>query len=294
MKWKDALKGREPVIYARVSTKEQKGTLKTQVAGITKWLTSNKITRKPVIFQEQISGTTKEPTKWLEAVEYATSKPNKTFLIVRDFQRISRNWRYGGKNMIDLYENEIPVVSVIRNTMSATNDNPTDDDWLIGLYMALGAQEVDQLKKRTKKGLAEARDAGILKGTNKDFYSKEVLNPYRELLRYLEAGMGQSEASRKLGRSSSWFRKNRDFYALVRERGGEKLLMSWLDLSDKIRKIEQDLRFGKTKVEAAKIKAVRRKTSGFVQEPYNFPIPTDEMLSEYIENFEEYQPKRTK
>lgn len=294
MKWKDELKGREPVIYARVSTKEQKGTLKTQVAGITKWLADNKITRKPVIFQEQISGTTKEPAKWLEAVEYAISKPNKTFLIVRDFQRISRNWRYGGKNMIDLYENEIPVISVIRNTMSATDKNPTDDDWLIGLYMALGAQEVDQLKKRTKKGLAEARNQGILKGTNKDFYSKEILNPYRELVRLLEAGVGQTEGATKTGRSSSWWRKNRDFLNMVRMRGGDKLLETWLDVSDKIRKIEQDLRFGKTKVEKDKIRAVRRKTSGFVQEPFNFPIPTDEMLSEYLENYKDYLPKRTK
>lgn len=293
--FKKALKGREPVIYVRVSTKEQAGTLKTQIETVEKWLKANGITRKPKVFKEQTSGTNPNPPELLNAIEYATSKPGKSFLAVRDFQRISRNWRYGGKNLIPLFENDVPVVSAIKNQMSSTKQAVEDADWLIGLFMALGAQEVDQLKKRTEAGTAAAREKGVLRGTNKDFYPKEALNPYRELKRLLEAGIGQNEASRRLGRSTAWFRKNRDFFRKVQEvKDGAKLLNSWLDLSDKIRTIEQDLRFGKTKEEQQKIRAVRRMTSGFVQEPMNFPIPTDEMLEEYLTNFKEYQPKRTK
>lgn len=293
--FKKALKGREPVIYVRVSTKEQAGTLKTQIETVEKWLKTNGLTRKAKVFKEQTSGTNPNPPELLKAIEYATSKPGKSFLAVRDFQRISRNWRYGGKNLIPLFENDVPVVSAIKNQMSSTKQAVEDADWLIGLFMALGAQEVDQLKKRTEAGTAAAREKGVLRGTNKDFYPKEALNPYRELKRLLEAGIGQNEASRRLGRSTAWFRKNRDFFRKVKEgKDGARLLNSWLDLSDKIRTIEQDLRFGKTKEEQQKIRAVRRMTSGFVQEPFNFPIPTDEMLEEYMTNFKEYQPKRTK
>lgn len=46
MKWAELLKGRQPVIYARVSTKEQKKTLTAQANGIKKWLKENKITRE--------------------------------------------------------------------------------------------------------------------------------------------------------------------------------------------------------------------------------------------------------
>lgn len=294
MTFKDALKGREPVIYVRVSTKEQKGTLPKQIATIEAWLKANKITRKPKVFKEQTSGTNPNPPELLKAIEYCISKPGKTFLIVRDFQRISRNWRYGGKNLIPLFENDVPVVSALKNQMSSTTTSIQDEDWLIGLFMALGAQEVDQVKKRTEAGVAAAAEKGVLRGTNKDFFPKEALNPYRELKRLLEAGVGQTEASRRLGRSTSWFRKNRDFFRLITERGGDSLLETWLDLSDKIRRIENEQRGGKTKEEAKKLKAVRRMTSGFVQEPFNFPIPTDEMLEEYLTNFKEYQPKRTK
>ena len=58
LSFKTTLKGREPVLYVRASTKEQKGTLKTQEETLLKWLKAQGITRKPKVFSEQISGTT--------------------------------------------------------------------------------------------------------------------------------------------------------------------------------------------------------------------------------------------
>ena len=87
MTFKAELKGREPVLYARVSTKDQRKTLKTQIAVLEKWLKDNGITRKPKIFQEQVSGTSSEPPQLLKAIEYCVARPSKTFLLVRDFQR---------------------------------------------------------------------------------------------------------------------------------------------------------------------------------------------------------------
>ena len=235
-----------------------------------------------------------QPPELMKAIAYCSERPSKTFLLVRDFQRISRNWRYGGGNMIPLFESDTPVVSALKNQVSSTAETIRDEDWLIGLFMAVGAQEVDQVKKRTESGIAKAREAGVLRGTNKEFYSEEPLNPYRELLRLLEAGIGQNEGSRRMGRSTAWWRKNRDFLAEVRERGGDKLLNQWLDTSDRIREIEQRFNFGRKAEEKKILRAVRRMTSGFVQEPFNFPQPTEEDLTEYITNFKQYQPKRTK
>lgn len=292
MTFKQALKGREPYLYVRASTKDQKGTLKNQLESLKNWLKANGITRKPKVFQEIVSGTSIDPPELLKAIAGATEKPGKAFLLVRDFQRISRNWRYGGRNMIDLYENDIPVVSAIKNTMSATKVSPTDDDWVVGLYFALGAQEVDLLKKRTAEGTAVSEAKGVFSGSPPNLFPEEALNPYRELVRLLEAGVGQNEASRRLSKSTAWFRKRRDFLGEVRMRGGDKLLGEYLTVTDKIRDIQQKL--GKGADDRKRLRAVNRMTSGFLQRPTEFPAPTDEELKEYITNFKLYQPSRKK
>lgn len=292
MTFKQALKGREPILYARVSTREQKNTLKAQLAAGEAWLKEQGITRKFKVFSEQTSGTNPAPPVLLDAIEYATQKPGKAFLIVRDFQRISRNWRYGAKNMVPLFESDIPVVSVLKNSMSSTIMNPQDDDWLIAVFMGIGAQEVDQIKKRTLAGVAASAAAGIVAGTTLQFYEEEALNPYRELHRLLRAGVGQSEASRRLGKSTSWFRKRRDFFDEIQRRGGDELVEDWLDMTDKIRTIFQSL--DKKGDGAKQRKAVARMTSGFMKRPFDFEKPTNAQLRNYVKNFKQFKPKRTK
>ena len=292
MSFKQELKGRQPVLYARVSTEEQKKTLSNQVDILEKWLKDAGITRKPKVFKEQVSGTVALPPMLGTAIAYCAERPGKTFLLVRDYQRISRNWRYGGQNMIPLFESDTPVVSALKNQVSSTAKTIRDEDWLIGLFMAVGAQEVDQLKKRTAAGTAAAQRAGIFSGSPPNLFPEEALNPYRELVRLLAAGVGQSEASRRLSKSTSWFRKRRDFLAKVRERGGDELVEQWLDTTDRIRAIQQGL--GKSAEDKKRQRAVLRMTSGFLQEPFNFPVPTDADLNEYFTNFKEYQPKRKK
>lgn len=293
MTFKTTLKGREPVLYIRVSTKEQKGTLNAQEAFLEKWLTDNGISRKTKVFKEQVSGTTMQPPELLKAIAYCASKPGKTFLLVRDFQRISRNWRYGGANMIPLYESDTPVVSALKNQLSSTNASIADEDWLIGLFMAIGAQEVDQLKKRTAAGTAAARKTGVIPGTTLDFYLSDSLNPYRELLRLLKAGVGQSDSSRRLDKSTSWFRKRRDFFSLVRERGGDKLVEDWLLTTDRMRDRLATLNL-KNKDDKKRERALKRMTSGFLKFPWEFDQPTEAELDDYMMNFKQYQPKRTK
>jgi len=305
MTFKQALKGRTPVIYARVSTGDQTGTLPTQIDAVKGWLKREKIPGSRIkTFKEQVSGTATNPPEFTKAVMFVLANPEKYFLIVRDWQRISRNWRFGGKLMADLYEANIPVVSTIQNQISGTIDNPTDDDWLIGLYMSIGAQEVDQTKRRIKTGITASKKKGILSGQPKLVYPDEELNPYRELDRLLKAGIGQSEGARRLNKSTSWFRKNRDFFRETRERGGDELLEKWMKLIDYYRALEQEhgsaqgrTTQGRTGAKRfisgnPRVLAVRRMTGGFVQQPWNYDEPTVEEMEEYFNNFKQYQKIR--
>ena len=292
MSMKSELAGRQPVLVSRVSTEEQKKTLKAQVSTLEKWLKDNGITRKPKIFAAQETGTSTLPQVLEDAIAYCVERPGKTFLLVRDFQRVARNWRYGGRNMIPLYESDTPVVSALRNQVSSTVNTQRPDDWLIGLFLSIGAQEVDQIKARTAAGVAASREQGILPGATLDFYLADALNPYRELLRLLQAGIGQTETSRRLDKSTSWFRKRRDFFSLVRERGGDALVEEWLLTTDRMR--ERLGALGRSKEDAKKAKALKRMTSGFLKEPYNFTMPSEERLDEILDNYKLYQPKRTK
>ena len=157
MSFKDDLKGREPVIYLRVSTKAQRSTLKAQRKTCEDWLKQQGITRKVRVYEEIIPGTAEDPPELLNAVGYCASKPGKCFLLVRDYQRISRNWRFGGMNLVPLFNADIPVVSVLRNQVSGTAKTTREGDWLIGLLMAIGAQESDQIKARTEAGTIVAQ-----------------------------------------------------------------------------------------------------------------------------------------
>ena len=80
MTFKEELKGRQPVLYARVSTEEQKKTLSNQVDILEKWLKDAGITRKPKVFKEQVSGTVALPPMLGDAIAYCAERPGKTFL----------------------------------------------------------------------------------------------------------------------------------------------------------------------------------------------------------------------
>ena len=292
---KKSLGIRQIVIWIRVSTLEQKGTLKAQLEFVKKALKAYGFTDAEIarakVFGGQFSGTIISD-EWNACVAYCLEQTVPTALFTRDFQRLSRNWRLGGAMMIPLFDANVPIISVLKNQVSSTADTIQDNDWLIGLLMAVGAQEVDQLKKRTAAGVQAARKEGILPGTTLDFYIQDELNPYRELKRLLKAGVRQTDASRRLNKSTSWFRKRRDFFSLLSERGGDELVEQWLTATDMIRGRLATL--GKGKEDGLRKKAMLRMTSGFMKEPYNFDPFTEEDLDEYLTNYKKYRPKRSK
>jgi hypothetical protein len=88
---KDALKGRKVFIYSRVSTEEQKGTLKTQTKAIERGLANLGFKGKAEVFEEQESGTKIDRPVLQELIKKAMSSKRPAVIVVRDIQRFSRD-----------------------------------------------------------------------------------------------------------------------------------------------------------------------------------------------------------
>ena len=300
---KEAFKGAKVLSYQRVSTTKQEGTLPTQERVNKESLKKEGFTGKPEMFSEQASGTKLDRGQLLAMITRALAlkkSGKKVVIALRDFQRFSRNAYDIGilyKNTPSLEEslwyNDIPLVSLSENIVTGTraNANPTGD--LMGpLLVVIGGQEVAIRTDQTQKGVGRARDEGIIAGVGINLYPNERLNPYRELLRMLQAGITQTEASRRLGRSASWAKDNK-FRLQDIALQGETALADWLEVTDIIREYEQEngTRVGPTATK--RMKAIGRKTSGYLKFPDKFDVPTKEDIQFYYDNFKDFQPKRT-
>ena len=300
---KEAFKGAKVLAYQRVSTTKQEGTLPTQERVNKESLKKEGFTGKPEMFSEQASGTKLDREQLLAMIARAIElkkSGKKVVIALRDFQRFRRNAYDIGilyKNTPSLEEslwfNDIPLVSLSENIVTGTraNANPTGD--LMGpLLVVIGGQEVAIRTDQTQKGVGRARDEGIIAGVGINLYPEERLNPYRELLRMLQAGITQSEASRRLGRSASWSKDNRRRMEAIAITG-ETALADWLNVTDIVREYEQEngTRVGPNATK--RMKAVGRKTSGYLKFPDKFDVPTKEDIQFYFDNFKDFQPKRT-
>ena len=300
---REALKGAKVLAYQRVSTTKQEGTLPTQERIVKDALKKAGFSGIPELFSEKASGTKLDRKQLLAMIKRALelkAKGKNVVIALRDFQRFSRNPYDIGilyKNTPSLEEslwfNDIPLVSLTENIVTGTKSKPNPNGDLMGpLLVTIGGQEVSIRTTQTKKGVGQARDEGIIAGVGINLYPKEVLNPYRELLRMLRAGITQTEASRRLGRSKSWSKDNRRRMEAIAITG-PTALENWLNVTDIIREYEQE--FG-TRVgpDASKrMKAVGRKTSGYLKFPEKYPVPTEENIQFYFDNFKDFQPKRT-
>ena len=172
-------------------------------------------------------------------------------------------------------------------------------DLLAPILVAAGGLEVSTRKLQTIQGVAVSKAKGIKAGSPIELYPEEALNPLQEALRLVRAGVGQSEGARRTGKSTSWYRKQRSRIENLLLKGGEAKLNEWYNVMEMIRNMEVENGRGiarkgfKTRV-SEKMKAVRRMTSGYENQPFDFPAPTDADLMEYFTNFNLYKPKRSK
>ena len=218
----------------------------------------------------------------------------KQLVVVRDIQRLTRDPYDLGTIYNPMRAIDVPILSVNEPIITGTPKRPNPQaDLLAPILTAAGGAEVQTRLKQTLQGVARARDAGIFAGTPLSLFPDEALEPRREQLRLIEAGIGQSEGARRLGKSTSYWRKNRDLMAEYALAG---VLDDWLNTIDLIRAMEQERGEGKGPKAGIKMKIVRRMTSGYLNDPVKFrdQVPTQADLDEYFTNFNQYKPKRKK
>jgi len=297
---KESLKGKKVFVYARVSGEAQEGTLPDQIKTIEKGLKELGFTGKATIFSEQFSGT-KNPIEDAKfrpqlaaLIEAALASKKPAAIVVRDIQRFSRDPYDLGELYNPLRRKDIPIISINERIVLGTKNNPVPQSDLIGpILVTVGGTEVSTRKLQTKQGLERSKEKGILQGSAPLFYRKEPLEPRRELRRMLQAGLGVLETSRRIGKSTSFVRKNRDKMQTILIEGNEQSLQNWLDTLDLIRafmneKDEDDRGSKATK----RMKTVVRMVSGYLNNPNSgLPMPTTNDIEEYYNNFGLYKVK---
>jgi DNA invertase Pin-like site-specific DNA recombinase len=292
---KEALKGNKVRVYLRVSTTGQEGTLPDQQKTVLSGLKSLGFKGKPEIYSEQASGTKKDRKELLRMLQDIRDSPKESVVVVRDFQRFTRDPVHYGALWDEFRDRGIRIVSINENlaTGSAKKVEP-QADLLVPILIAAGGSEVNIRKEQTQQGLDRSKEKGILQGSAPLFYRKEPLEPRRELRRMLQAGLGVLETSRRIGKSTSFVRKNRDKMQTILIEGNESSLQDWLDTLDLIRaymneKDEDDRGSKATK----RMKTVVRMVSGYLNNPNaGFPKPTRADIEEYYNNFGLYKVKK--
>jgi DNA invertase Pin-like site-specific DNA recombinase len=292
---REALKGNKVRVYLRVSTTGQEGTLPDQEKTVLSGLKSLGFKGKPEIYSEQASGTKKDRKELLRMLQDIRDSPKESVVVVRDFQRFTRDPVHYGALWDEFRDRGIRIVSINENLATGTAKNVEPQaDLLVPILIAAGGSEVNIRKEQTQQGLDRSKEKGILQGSAPLFYRKEPLEPRRELRRMLQAGLGVLETSRRIGKSTSFVRKNRDKMQTILIEGNESSLQDWLDTLDLIRaymneKDEDDRGSKATK----RMKTVVRMVSGYLNNPNaGFPKPTRADIEEYYNNFGLYKVKK--
>jgi DNA invertase Pin-like site-specific DNA recombinase len=289
---KDALKGRKVFIYSRVSTPEQEGTLEDQTSAVKRGLKELGFTGKAEVFEEQMSGTKIDRPVLSEMIKQAKESKRPAVIVVRDIQRFSRDPYDIGELYNPLRDAEIPVLSINEPLVLGTRKVPQPgSDLLAPILVAAGGQEVSTRLQQTLQGVEESRKKGIFSGTPLDLYPKDALEPRGEMIRYLKAGVNPTQTSKRLGKSTSWVRKNKVVVEEILLAGGDKLLASWLKAVTLVRNMEIEKGEGKGPKATVRMKTVRRMTSGYLATPKDFDAPTQADLNEYFTNFSDYKKR---
>ena len=301
---KAALKGKKVYIYARVSTSEQEGTLPDQVKAIKKGLKALGFKGVPLVYEEQGSGTDLNRPVVNQMITDIIESGKPAVVVVRDIQRASRDFMDIGELFGPLRRLEkgggVPIVSINEPIVTSTKTEPQPTgNLLASVFIGAGGQEVQTRKKQSLQGMKESKARGIKGGSPIELYPEETLNPLEEARRLIKMGVGQNEGARRVGRSTSWWKKQKSRIESLLLSGGDKKEEEWFKVMEMIRNMEIERGRGIAKKgtkarTSVRMQIVRRMTSAYENQPMDFPTPTREMLEEYYTNFNEYKPKRSR
>lgn len=284
---REALKGRKVIMWNRVSTVGQEGTLEEQEKANLEMLRALGFKGKPSVYSQQGSGTDLHLEQRDLAIKEAMASKKPVVMVVRDIQRFTRSPYHLGVLYNPMFEKEIPIISLLEPLVLGTAKVPNpSSDLLAPILVAAGGSEVSLRKQQTRKGMAESRKKGVTGGGNLELHANESLSPFRELGRM--EGINPTEAGRRLGLSKGWVDRHRAKQAKMTPH----LLAKWLDSIDLIRAMERKHGNGIGKRATVRMRAVRRMTGGFIFNPAEFPAVTQEMIDEYYTNFHAYKPRK--
>ena len=294
---KDAIKGKVIRAYTRVSTDGQEGSLPDQEETVK--LALKKVKAGNIAFYGDVASGTKFErdglNKLKEDLRQDIADGKEPIVIVRDFQRLTRDPVHYGALWKEFRDAGVRIFSINENMATGTNKLPdTNADLLVPILIAAGGSEVNIRKVQTLQGVERAKAKGILQGSAPLFYPKDALEPRRELLRLLAVPMSGRERARRLDKSTSWVRKNIARINEIRNAGGDELLNDYLDTIDLVRnfQIEKD-EYDRGTRPTVRMKTVVRMVSGYLNNPAaGFPKPTRADIEEYYNNFNEYKKIR--
>ena len=245
---KEALKQGKVRVYLRVSSEGQEGTLPDQEKTVLQGLKRLGFKGKPQIYQEQASGTKKRREQLQQMLTDMRRSDKDSVVVVRDFQRFTRDPVHYGALWDEFRDRGLRIVSINENMVTGTSAMPDPQaDLLVPILIAAGGSEVNIRKGQTAQGVQRAREKGIFSGTRPELFRKEAIEPRREMIRLLREGVGQTEVSRRIGKSTSFVRKNRAKHSRIVELGGEELLNDYLDAIDLVREFMNEKDEGKKK-----------------------------------------------
>jgi len=284
---REALKGRKVIMWNRVSTVGQEGTLEEQEKANLEMLRALGFKGKPSVYSEQGSGTDLHLEQRDLAIKEAMASKKPVVMVMRDIQRFTRSPYHLGVLYNPMFEKEIPIISLLEPLVLGTAKVPNPaSDLLAPILVAAGGSEVSLRKQQTRKGMKESRKKGVTGGGNLELHANEMLSPFRELGRLV--GVNATEAGRRLGKSKGWVDRQRAKQAKMTPH----LLEKWLTSIDLLRVMERKHGNGIGKRATVRMRAVRRMTGGFLFNPAEFPAVTQEMIDEYYTNFHAYKPRK--
>jgi len=295
---KEALKGKKVRIYLRVSGAKQEGTLPDQEKTVKGVLKALGFKGRAEVYSEQASGTKEDRPELLRMLQDIRDSPKDSVVVVRDFQRFTRDPVHYGAIWNEFRNKGIRIISTNENMVTGTAEIPDpSSDLIVPILISAGGSEVNIRKLQTIQGVTRAKEKGILQGSTPLLYRKDALEPRTEMLRLLKAGVSGNQIATRLQKSTSFVRKNKKKFEDIILVGGEQALTDYLEtihlVRDFMNEKDEDTRGSKATV---RMKTVLRMVSGYLNNPTNpnLSMPTREDLDEYYDNFNDYKKKTSR
>jgi len=311
MKFPKDLKGFKPTVYLRISTNEQsqgdskkplakQQAFKNQLSRIKDFLKTNglSIPKDEDIFYELASGG--DPTRPVlkQAINRAVNRKGKGMFVVAEMSRFHRDLRYGMKDTIPLYENEVPMLITDDSLITGTKNSPEgDSDILMGLKVSLSTGERERQRKRvkasidtkTKQGIYVSKGLVLHPNADGDIY-QYIIDNLDKAVPVKEGGIGVAQFLRQLevvyGNktpfSTQFVRVASDRIRKLKMDMTPEEFQEWNNFRKRI--LEMERMFG---VDDWKMKAVRYRSNGYITDPLNvnFSIkPSEEVIQNAIDN----------